>query len=747
MPFIAEEPAAPGGGPAAPPIDVAAPWWKAVAEGTVATFVLVTVNLAYSLSFAAVIFSGQLSGGLGFGISAALIGAALTGVVVAARSSFPLAVAGPDTPVIAVLGSLAALTAATTTAADPIPAVMAVIALTSLLIGIALWLCGAARISRVLRFVPFPVLAAFIAASGWFLIAAAAAMVLDGAARESDAATGLGAATLVAPVVAVAVALAIAAGRAWWRAPWALPIVVVVATMSFHIGLAASGITMEAAGERGWLLRVDASTSGVSPGAMFSSELLNPVLLATIWPDIVVVVGVAMIVLFLNASSLELSLEADADLDREFRTGGVANVLVAFGGGLPGGLSLSRTVLHARCGATGRASGLLAAVVCALPLAAGTAWAALLPSAVLAGVVLYLGSSLLWLWLIKNRRALPLADHLLLVAVFAAIVAFGYLPGVAIGIVAACVAFALGYAHVPVIGRHLTRTSCTSCVSRRQEADRLLLQNGQRIHLLRLQGFVFFGAITALADRIRSIAIEAPPATRAHWVVLDFALVTGVDSSALQCLRRLVQLADGEPRFVLALAAVPRPVARRIAAFDGPRPRLRHFATADAALEHCEDELLAAAGLRLEPAASTLEEWLATDLGDRDAAARLASHCQRLDLQPGAMLCRQGERADAIYLLLRGRLTVLLEPEAPDTRLRTMESQTVVGEMGFFRGAVRTASVRADQPSLVYAIDRATIEMLKSTDPPAVVAFQGLVIRTLADRLASANGELSARQR
>src|SRR5262245_51906092 len=54
------------------------------------------VNVVYSVSFAALIFSGQLSAHFPQGLGTVLIGAAVTGIIVAWRSPFPFTLAGPE---------------------------------------------------------------------------------------------------------------------------------------------------------------------------------------------------------------------------------------------------------------------------------------------------------------------------------------------------------------------------------------------------------------------------------------------------------------------------------------------------------------------------------------------------------------------------------------------------------------------------------------------------------------------------
>jgi len=70
------------------------------------------LSVAYCLSYAALIFSGPLAHWLSYGIAATFLSATIAAAVIAMRSSFPFAIAGPDTSTSAVTATLAASTAA-----------------------------------------------------------------------------------------------------------------------------------------------------------------------------------------------------------------------------------------------------------------------------------------------------------------------------------------------------------------------------------------------------------------------------------------------------------------------------------------------------------------------------------------------------------------------------------------------------------------------------------------------------------
>ena len=118
------------------------------------------------------------------------------------------------------------------------------------------------------------------------------------------------------------------------------------------------------------------------------------------------------------------------------------------------------------------------------------------------------------------------------------------------------------------------------------------------------------------------------------------------------------------------------------------------------------------------------------------------------ELQPGDALCRQGEATDTLLFIDRGRVNVLLETESGrQVRLRVIDGRTVLGEMGFFMNAPRSATVLAEAPTVVYRLSRDAYARLVAELPEAAPALTGLVIRLLAERLKIANGLVVAYER
>jgi SulP family sulfate permease len=124
------------------------------------------------ISFAALIFSGDLSQFTGRGIGLTLFGAFAMLLVVALTSSFPAMVATPQDSPAAILAFMAAAIAAAMPSASPEEkyfTVVAAITLTSLLNGVIFFALGSFKLGGLVRYIPYPVVGGFLAGTGWML--------------------------------------------------------------------------------------------------------------------------------------------------------------------------------------------------------------------------------------------------------------------------------------------------------------------------------------------------------------------------------------------------------------------------------------------------------------------------------------------------------------------------------------------------------------------------------------------------
>jgi CRP-like cAMP-binding protein/predicted MFS family arabinose efflux permease len=102
----------------------------------------------------------------------------------------------------------------------------------------------------------------------------------------------------------------------------------------------------------------------------------------------------------------------------------------------------------------------------------------------------------------------------------------------------------------------------------------------------------------------------------------------------------------------------------------------------------------------------------------RPALERIARSIEEIGLEPGTTLLREGETADALYVLVAGRVDVSAQGEngRKAQHIRFMSAPAYVGEIGLLEGIPRTATVTATEATKVWRVDGDTfLEALTST--------------------------------
>ena len=106
-------------------------------------------------------------------------------------------------------------------------------------------------------------------------------------------------------------------------------------------------------------------------------------------------------------------------------------------------------------------------------------------------------------------------------------------------------------------------------------------------------------------------------------------------------------------------------------------------------------------------------------------------------LSAGETLFREGDEGDRMFVVLEGRLDILVG----ETIVETATDGSIVGEMALIDDAPRAASVVAASPCRLVAIDRKRFQSLVQSNP----AFATHVMKVLADRLRNMNRLFNAK--
>jgi glutaminase len=277
---------------------------------------------------------------------------------------------------------------------------------------------------------------------------------------------------------------------------------------------------------------------------------------------------------------------------------------------------------------------------------------------------------------------------------------------------------------------------------RTPEERRILNEQGRRIAVLEAQGALFFGSTEKLLRRLSEAASDA------NFVIVDFKRVHLADASAWMLFERAARaLAAGDVQLVLASISADgglRRLAEAIGAESGGR-LARVFHDVDAALEWCEDQLLARAGhsgLATRYALSEINLFK----GLNSAECRLLEAIvQPLIFEKGDVIIREGADARLFFVLARGKVSVHITMLGEGNRKKRVASigpGLSFGEMALLDGGKRSADIVADERVICYGLGVEQLQELAAEHPNIMITILGNLTREFSERLRHANQEI-----
>jgi sulfate permease, SulP family len=705
-----------------------------------------TLSIAYSLSYAALIFAGPLEHQLSYGVAVTFLSAAVAGSVVALRSSLPFAIAGPDSSAVVIFAAMAASLVRHLVAQghnEVVEPVVIAMSLATALTGLLLCVLGFTRAGRAIRFVPYPVIGGFLGATGWLMITGAVQVVTDQAPTYSniDAFLSIPVGEKLAAALGLAVLLHFLLRRS--KSPFILPGILFATIAIAHFVVLAAGSSLGAAQASGWMFRPQLGAGLVLP---WKAEMLSSFpwsFLPSLLGDIVAVMFVTVITLLLNTTGIEIATRKEAKIERDLRSLGIANLLTAAVGGYVSCTSLSRSTLAHLAGATGRLSGLTVAAIYIALLIIGPGFLGYVPKYVLSGVLFFLGAGLVYQWLIQSSQRLLVIEYLSLLGIALLIVYWGFIAGVLIGVMIGCATFALSASRVNVIKFNFDGSEYHSSLDRSPRELGLLNEYGTEIQGISLQSYLFFGSANRLYQHVKAL-LERQSSCR--FIIFDFRLVTGIDSSATHSFLQIKEAATSSSAKIVLANLTPE-LEKAFRAVRFVSNNIIIAADLDRALESCEQAVIEAHQLAGDDIGS-FRAWLSEALGSPQHAERLAGYCQRREVQAGEIIARQGEVADAMHFILDGRIGIIVElGEKRRMRVRSLGRHTTIGEMGLITHRMRSATIQAEATSVLYELTAVSYERMKTDEPALSQALLGYIVAVLSERLSFANRALGVLQR
>lgn len=481
-----------------------------------------------SISFAGLIFAGELYQFMSSGIGFMLFGSLVAGILYLFFTSFKGSVNVLQGTAAALIGIEAAIITkdmwGVYTDEEVFLTVVATVLFTTALTGVFSYLLGMLNLGSLVRYLPYPVMGGFLAGSGWLLLLGGFQLI----ANRPLAFDQLGA--LVAsdfiwrwlPGIIFAILLFFVLRR--FNHFLVMPGMILGAFALFFIILFASGSSLEGASAAGWFLGpfpnppkfefVTLTLFQNVPWGLIFSRTLN-------FSSIILI---SIISFLLNVSGIDISMKEDIDLNQELKAGGIVNIATGLVGAQTSMPAVSLSLLGYRMGANGVWAAVISAAVPAGLLFFGGDVLPFLPRIVMGSVIVWIAMGLMVEWLIESYAKLPLIEYVILWIIVIVMATVGLLQGVGIGLILATLLFVINYARIDVVKHHLNGSTYRSTVDRPLAYQQLLGDHGDWLYILELQGYIFFGTASNLYLNVKA-RFEQDVKEELRYLVFDFRQV------------------------------------------------------------------------------------------------------------------------------------------------------------------------------------------------------------------------------
>jgi sulfate permease, SulP family len=691
-------------------------------------------ELIFAIALATLVYRGQDAQFIAHGIGLILLGTLPMLLVSPLLASYKAYIALPQDAPIVIMALIAAALAQGMAAADDrsrFVTLAAAIALTSLLTGLVFLLVGQFKLGSLVRFLPFPVVGGFLAGTGWLLLLGGIEVMTDKPLIVSNLPELFRPEVIATWAPGLLAAIAIFWILQRWNNYVLFPILLFALAAAFYAVAALSQTSVAALSAQGWLLGPFVNSQLLGPLSLADAQLIDWAFLRTQSVSLVSIVLISLASLLLNISGIELFLKRDIDVNRELRAYGLGNIVSGLLGGSVGYPLISITTFVHKIGGEQRLIPIFAAAVFVLPFVFGVAVLSYIPKLMIGAMLIVFGLAFLYEWLYEAWRKFSKLEYAIVVLILASIATLGFLPGVAVGLAAAVALFVISYSRVNVTKYALSGAEIKSRFARSPAERAALDALGDKTLVLKLQGYLFFGTANTLLESVRR-RVDDEKGSALRFLIFDLEKVSGLDASAMLSLVKLKQVLDGRG-VALLMAGAAAPVSQRLRreSLVGPDST---FPSLDHAMEHVERSLLGSTEhAPAQPRA--LRDILAGAARDDARLDALFAFLERRPVAQGDVLIRQAASADDVYFVESGRVTAQLEYAGkPPLRLESMGPGHVVGELGFYLGQQRTASVVVDEPGVVYRLSAANLAHMEASAPDVASYFHRLIVRLLAAR-------------
>jgi SulP family sulfate permease len=454
----------------------------------------------------------------------------------------------------------------------------------------------------------------------------------------------------------------------------------------------------------------------------------------------------------LTANSLERLTKDRAEGGRILTGLGLANVVAACFGAIPGSGSPSRSIPAINAGGKTELSAIISSATILLAILIFSSVLQYIPKAAMAGMLVFVGIQIIDKWTLKNfcqldwrvllqRNELSNNILIILAVVFIALV-FNLIVAVVSGILLAVLVFLFKISR-NVIKRIYFGNQLHSMTFRHHLERKYLEESGQRIAVIELEGPIFFGSAEGIRKEVLRLV-----ANGTEYIVLDMKNVTDIDLTGIKILQTVITELEAEGKAIVIAQVEKERRSLSKAPYQGAERRSLtqerrvwksfseanafeiidesiFFPDVDLALENCEAQILGDLCLSKENLLNVFTPDIDLFSGFTvDQIDNIRPFFKKVIHEKGTLLMREGDTGDSLALLESGLVDVTISLSGTERRRRisSLTGGTFVGETALLDGKPRSATIEVIQDVTCYVLGVSDFEQIKHTYPD--IAYQ-----------------------
>ncbi|KAI0442134.1 sulfate transporter family-domain-containing protein [Xylaria telfairii] len=475
-------------------------------------------------------------------------------------------------------------------------------AISSMLTGLVFYLMGRFKLGYIIGFIPRHILIGCIGGVGWFLVVTGFEVSarlgefhydLETARRlfETD--------TLPLWLIPLALAILLFGLQRKLTSRYVLPAYILSIPFVFYfVVLSLDSLSPEHLRQTGWIFEApEAGQPWWYFWTLYKFELVH-------WGAIIDTLGAMFALTFFSLLHVPINVPALAQnagednlkLDHELKLHGVSNFISGLAGSIQNYLVFANTIFFMRSGGDSRLAGFLLAALTFVVMTVGPATIGFIPVMMVGTLIFVLGFELMLDALVAPRRKLKLVEYLTIVVIVLTMGIYDFVVGIFVGIILAFVSAIFHASQVSAIRATYTGDQVGSMVRRNPSQHDYLHEVGTQTYIIKLSGFLFFGTIVGVEEKIRElISDDAFKQRPISYMILDLRHVTGIDFSAAEGFKTISRLLHGKGVHLLVSgkdAGSSVGLDLRAVGLGSDDIDVKFMPDLNSALESCENEQL-----------------------------------------------------------------------------------------------------------------------------------------------------------